>query len=280
MTRSMMARITPVEGQTSQVRHHVEALARRVRREAGNIRFETHEASDASGFVIIEEYRDDDAFQRHLAMPHTQQFNAALESLAEGGGSSVTELAPLGEPDDSPAEIRAIDHIGLTVPDVEAASLFFADAFGARRVYDVLPRDGEDMAGEGPEKELGLSAGTRIVHMRLMRIGNGPCLEIFQMEDGEQQAPPRLQDIGLTHFGLYVDDIQSATRRFEAAGGELLSPTHPLAGVEDGPHNAGVYGRAPWGMLVELLSYPDGIDYSNTPGNADEAKTLRWTPHP
>ncbi|ART63082.1 antibiotic biosynthesis monooxygenase [Kushneria marisflavi] len=274
MTRSIIARITPLPGKTSEVRHYVESLACRVRSEAGNLRFEAHEATDGSGFVIVEEYRDDESFQRHLAMPHTQQFNEALKSLAEGGASSITELVKLDKQNDSNAEIRAIDHVGLTVPDVRAASLFFADAFGARHVYDVLPRDGDDMAGEGPEKELGLSSGTRIVHMRLMRIGNGPCLEIFQMENGEQQAPPRLQDLGLTHFGLYVDDIETALQRFEAAGGELLSPTHPLAGIENGPRNAGVYGRTPWGMLIELLTYPDGIEYP------DRTSTLRWTPHP
>jgi hypothetical protein len=52
----------------------------------------------------------------------------------------------------------------------------------------------------------------------------------------------------------------------------LLSPPHGLAGVEAGSGNIGFYGRPPWGGLIELISYPDGIDYP------DDALTTRWTP--
>ncbi|WP_199520225.1 VOC family protein [Fulvimarina endophytica] len=170
--------------------------------------------------------------------------------------------------------IRAIDHAGVTVPDIEEATRFLESAFGAVIVYAVLPKDGPDQAGEGPEAELGRTSGTRIVHMRLLRIGDGASLELFQMADGEQRDAVRLQDFGLTHIGLYVDDIDEASAAIKAAGGELLKGPHPLAGVEDRPGNAGIYGRSPWGMLIELITYPGGIDYT------DDAAAIRWTPRP
>ncbi|WP_371277305.1 VOC family protein, partial [Streptomyces albidoflavus] len=35
--------------------------------------------------------------------------------------------------------VRGIDHIGLTVPDLEGATRFLADALGAEVLYDTLP---------------------------------------------------------------------------------------------------------------------------------------------
>ena len=273
MTRTMMARATPKAGQDAQLRTLAEDLARNVRAEPGNIRFEVF-AEDGGAMVMLEEYRDDAAFEAHLEMPHTKQFDAALEEVAAGGSSQVTDLTDVAGKRYAAPGIRGIDHAGVTVPDIEAATRFFAEAFGAVTLYDVLPEDGPDMSGEGPEAELGLTSGTRIVHMRLVRIGNGPCLELFRMEDGEQADPPRLQDKGLTHIGLYVDDIDAACIAFTEAGGTLLKGPHPLANNEDHDGNAGIYGRAPWGMLIELLTYPGGIDMPA------DAPTIRWTPHP
>ena len=34
--------------------------------------------------------------------------------------------------------VRAIEHVGITVPDLEAATAFFAEAFGAEYLYDML----------------------------------------------------------------------------------------------------------------------------------------------
>ncbi|WP_083078264.1 antibiotic biosynthesis monooxygenase [Thioclava electrotropha] len=273
MTRTMIARATPKAGQAERLEALVETLARQVRREAGNIRFEAF-TEEGGAVVMLEEYRDEAAFKAHLAQPHTQEFNAALEEAATGGGSTVTDLATFADAKPAAPGVRGVDHAGLTVPDIDAATRFFSEAFGAVTLYDVLPEDGPDMEGEGPQAELGLSPGTRITHMRLVRIGNGPCLELFRIEGGEQSEPARLQDLGLTHLGLYVDDVEAACAAFAAAGGTLLKGPHPLANNEDNDGNAGIYGRAPWGTLIELLTYPGGIDLP------EGAPAPRWTPNP
>ena len=168
---------------------------------------------------------------------------------------------------------RGIDHIGVTVPDVNAASTFLEKAFGARVVYDVLPEGATPIAGTQTEKELGIPRGARIVHMRLVQIGTGPALELFQFEAAPHQQSAQLNDFGWTHVAVYVDDIHAAARRFQEAGGTLLSPPHGLAGIESGPQNAGIYGRAPWGGLIEMIVYSSGIRYPD-PTNT------RWTPPP
>lgn len=77
---------------------------------------------------------------------------------------------------------RGIDHIGMTVPSIEEATAFFQEAFGAEVSYDVQRPEQEPMAGDEVEKQLGLPEGTSIIHMRLLRIGDGPTLELLSWE--------------------------------------------------------------------------------------------------
>jgi catechol 2,3-dioxygenase-like lactoylglutathione lyase family enzyme len=168
---------------------------------------------------------------------------------------------------------RGIDHVGVTVPDIEAAARFLEAAFDATTVYDVQTLSAPPMAGKQVEHELGIPRGAGILHMRLMRLGVGPSLELFQFGQVEQKPSASLNDFGLQHVAVYVDDIAAAAARFERAGGTLLSPPHGLAGIEDGPGNAGVYGRAPWGGLIELITYPAGVDLP-------KGSPTRWTPPP
>lgn len=105
--------------------------------------------------------------------------------------------------------------------------------------------------------------------MRLMQIGKSASIELFEFENAQQHAPAALNDLGLTHFAVYVDDMDAAVQQFKAAGGTLLSAPHGLASMEKGENNKGVYGKAPWGSLIELITYPDGLQDKNI---------KRWTP--
>lgn len=262
MPHIVMAQCTALPGREDALHSCIADLASAVRMEAGNEGFEVfqHPRTERS-WTIIERYRDRKAFDMHLDHPHTKAFNDALENLVEGGASDVTELASACQSDDAAPGIRGIDHVGMTVPDIDVASKFLAEAFGARTLYDVQPADAGPMQGKEMEHQLGLPAGARVEHMRLMRIGASANIEMFRIANAEQTAPAGLADFGLQHIALYVDDIDAAARRLTNAGGALLSDPHPLAGVEGGELNSGVYARTPWGALIELISSPDGIDY-------------------
>ncbi|KAF6582484.1 catechol 2,3-dioxygenase-like lactoylglutathione lyase family enzyme [Paenibacillus jamilae] len=168
--------------------------------------------------------------------------------------------------------VRGIDHIGITVPDVEQATTFLQNAFGADICYDALNKPQPPQKGEQTEQQLGLKRGARIIHIRLLRIHEGPGIELFQLENTPQNFAIQLADYGLQHFAVYVDDMNAATARFQQAGGTLLSPPHALSGIEAGAGNQFVYGRSPWGTIIELISYPDGIRYPQ------ESEAYRWTP--
>lgn len=168
---------------------------------------------------------------------------------------------------------RGIQHIGVTVPDLDAATRFLVDGLGAEVVYDGLTKDDEPRSGAEVERQLGLPHGAEIHKQRMIRIGNGPNLEVFEIS-GEQRPAVGLADLGLNHISFYCDDIDSALKRLVAAGGEALSEVHENSRYEDSEGNGSVYVKAPWGMLVELQTIPAGHYYP-------ENSTARvWMPEP
>lgn len=169
---------------------------------------------------------------------------------------------------------RGIDHIGMTVPDLEAAARFLTEAFGAVALYDNVTED-DPQQGPDAEETLGLPPGTSVQHMRMMRLGNGPSIELFEMRSpAPRQKAAIASDYGLQHFAVYVDDVDAAVARFEAAGGHVLTAPKELLGIEKGAGNAFCYGRTPWGGLVELISWPGEAPWERT------APAPRYRPPP
>jgi catechol 2,3-dioxygenase-like lactoylglutathione lyase family enzyme len=168
--------------------------------------------------------------------------------------------------------IRGMDHVGITVPDLDAASRFFADAFDAKPLYDNIKRTDPPLAGSKAEAMLGVLPGTVLVTMRMMQLGSGPGIELFEMRGPDQRPAARPSDFGLQHVAVYVDDIDYAIQRFVAAGGTMLTGPNELLGLEKGKGNAWCYGRTPWGSVIELITYPGPREYEVT------TPLRRWTP--
>lgn len=172
----------------------------------------------------------------------------------------------------SPA--RGINHIGLTVPDLELATTFLQQALDAKFVYDGLTTNDAPRKGHDTEIQLGLTSGTMIIKQRLLRIGNGANIELFEITSEKQRDPVGLQDIGWNHISFYVDDIKYAVERVKAAGGRFLSGIHGNSHHEDTEGNASIYFFTPWGSLIELQSIPNGYYYP------DDSEAETWIPEP
>ena len=168
---------------------------------------------------------------------------------------------------------RGIDHIGITVPDMEEATKFFRNAFGAELAYNNLKPSDPPQEGPKAEKILGLTPGSKAVHIRLLVIGQSATIELFQFENTNQRKRLNAYDYGLQHVAFYVDDMVQAAERFSKSGGTLHTTPQDLTGnYEAGNDHQFVYGRTPWGMLIELISYPKGMNYPK------ESEAKRWTP--
>lgn len=170
--------------------------------------------------------------------------------------------------------IRGIDHIGITVPDMEEATEFLQKAFGAKIAYDSRKPEEGARGGEESEKMLGLKKGAEVVHMRLMSLGESISMELFQFQGVAQRKPSNPDDLGIQHFAVYVDDMDEAVAKFEQAGGQLNTKPTQIPNEIEGNDEANqfVYGTAPWGMVIELITYPNGIDYPH------DSNAKRFTP--
>ena len=170
--------------------------------------------------------------------------------------------------------IRGVDHVGVTVPDIEQASRFFVRAFGAEILYDLLPGEQtrENASSPVEQAQLGTRPGVRWRRSQLLRLGEGPSIELFEYEDSEQAAPPSASDLGVQHFALYVDDIEAVRGSIIEAGGTPLEGPTLLPGLESGDGNKWLYTMAPWGGIIELVTYPSPQPYEK------ETDLRRWRP--
>lgn len=157
--------------------------------------------------------------------------------------------------------VRGMNHIGLTVPDIEAATDFFKKGLDAKVAYDSQTLDDPPRGGGEVEHFLGIPAGSKIIKKRMIVIGNGPNIEMFQFENTESAHPPDLEDYGYTHLSFYTDDIESAFEKLKSAGGRPLSEIHENTRYEDTEGNGTVYFKTPWDSLIELQTLPNGYYY-------------------
>jgi hypothetical protein len=59
--------------------------------------------------------------------------------------------------------VLGIDHLGITIPDLDAASRFFEQAFDAKPLFDNIKRSDQPFAGAEAEAMVGLAPGTVLV---------------------------------------------------------------------------------------------------------------------
>jgi catechol 2,3-dioxygenase-like lactoylglutathione lyase family enzyme len=157
--------------------------------------------------------------------------------------------------------IRGIEHIGITVPDLDQATEFFVKGLDAIYMYDIID---SPIGGKEIEEALGLPVGTTIRSIRALRLQNGPNLELFSYTDVDQQGTARPCDMGYQHLALDVDDIAAATAKLERAGATLVGPGPiDLPGNEAGPGNVFRYTLTPWGSTIELVTYPSPQRYES-----------------
>ncbi len=162
--------------------------------------------------------------------------------------------------------LRGVDHVGITVPDIEQATAFFVDVLGCELLYEREPP-----SDDSPRDRLGVPAGSRIQAVRFLRCANGANIELFEFSSPDQREYfPRPSDVGIQHLAIYVDDLDAAAEHLRRHGVSLMSGPNPLPGPEAGEGNRFIYARTPWGLTVELISYPAPMAYEQ------HSEVRRW----
>lgn len=165
--------------------------------------------------------------------------------------------------------LRGTEHIGFTVPNLDEAVDFFVNVIGCEPFYELGPFQSD---GDWMQTQLNLHPRAVMKRLKFLRCGNGSNFEVFEYSAPDQRLEqPKNSDIGGHHLAFYVDDIDAAIAYLKAKGIRVLG--EPLV-RKDGP-SAGqtwIYFLSPWGMQLELVSYPNGKAYEQG------ANRLLWHP--
>ena len=157
--------------------------------------------------------------------------------------------------------LKGCEHIGFTVPDLEQATRFFVDVIGCELIYSLGPfqEDPDWMA-----RQLDVDPRAELRELRFFRCHHGPNFEVFEYRaPGQRFERPRNSDIGGHHLAFYVEDFESALAYLRSHDVRVLgTPVHRTEGASAG--QTWVYFLAPWGMQLELVSYPRGKGYEQT----------------
>ena len=166
--------------------------------------------------------------------------------------------------------VRGIDHIGITVPDTAQAVQFFEEVLGCQKAMSFGPFS--DPQGNFMQDLVNVNPRAEIKQITEMRCGNGANVELFQYNSPDQKTEmPRNSDFGGYHLAFYVNNIETAVARARALGLKTMMGPFP---IKEGPAAGQTinYVLTPWGMQLELISYPKGMAYSKT------SKVKLWQP--
>jgi catechol 2,3-dioxygenase-like lactoylglutathione lyase family enzyme len=167
-----------------------------------------------------------------------------------------------------------VEHIALTVPDLEKAIAFFTDVLGCELLYEMGRF--ADPEGTWMADNLDVHPRAEIDNFAILRCANGANFELFSYRAPDQVTRwPRMSDHGGTHIAFYVEDMDAALAHLVAHGVEVLGEGKKAGiGPEDGAESTFAHFLTPWGQLLEFVSYPHGRAYFTT------TDRRAWRPNP
>lgn len=161
--------------------------------------------------------------------------------------------------------LRGTEHIGFTVPNLDEAVSFFRDVIGCEIFYSFGPF--KDPEGDWMSVNLDVHPRAEVHQIVLVRCATGANFEIFEYEAPDQvRRMPKMSDHGGTHIALYVDDIDRAIDYLKSKGVRMLGEKKEGIGPEAGEGSYFIHFLTPWGMVLELVSFPKGKVYMEDRG--------------
>lgn len=152
---------------------------------------------------------------------------------------------------------KGIQHIGVSVPDLDKARAFYLDLLGAVEVGPPLEwRDNPFI-----DEVIGLKGSA--ARQFMCRLGNAH-IEVFEYSapEPQKQDPDRgVNHHGYTHFAVQVDDVQACYARLLEAGIRVHAPPS-MEGItvddEGRKHGyAATYCRDFFGNVFEIMEIYD-----------------------
>jgi len=137
------------------------------------------------------------------------------------------------------------NHTGIVVTDLERSKRFYQDVLGFQFWFEITPPDDATAKLSSLEPPLGVTASYLIL--------DGFVLEFLHYSAPGAIKPFRartMDEPGLTHLSIAVDDIYASAQKAVEYGGEI---------IEESDVRVALMIRDPDGQVLELLSagYPE-----------------------
>jgi catechol 2,3-dioxygenase-like lactoylglutathione lyase family enzyme len=144
--------------------------------------------------------------------------------------------------------MNGVSHVAIGVREMERSLRFYRDLLGLEVRYDrTQPIGGMPRLYANPEK-----GQRRAVHLHYGTGANGGFLVLSERPDGTPGEAIKLDQVGISHFSWWVDDLRAIHARLAAAGVKIL--------VAPSAVDSAGYGEAPGKQyLTCLFEDPDGI---------------------
>lgn len=158
-----------------------------------------------------------------------------------------------------PLTFKRLDHVSLTVSDLEAVIGFYARVFGAEVAYRMGPFDAAEIPRMNDGRDWTAAyinvPGARL-RIAMLKFPDGMGMELHEYQKPADAArkPPRNCDVGSRHLCIEVGDIDAAIAVLKQNG------CTPMAGsidMADGPcpPSRSWYVLDPFGNQLELVQY-------------------------
>lgn len=157
----------------------------------------------------------------------------------------------------------AMNHVGITVPDIAGAVAWYQDVFDCYQLTQIgeAKVDGSyfgEICSDVFKQEF------ESVLMAHLVTANGAGLEFFQFKKPETVTPEntfKFWQSGIQHIALTTNDIQATVEKIKSKGGKIISKVWPV--YKNKPYSF-VFCQDPWGTVIELNSAPFEQYFGNT----------------
>lgn len=171
-----------------------------------------------------------------------------------------------------PATPRALNHIGITVPDIYAAIDWYTEVFGFTHLMG--PRVLRAVSGATHETPSIFGPRFKKAYQAHLMTANGIGLELFQFVDPPVETPADNMEYwkrGYWHLCFTDPDIEALAARIVAAGGRQRCPV--IAFIPGRPYQL-VYCEDPFGNVIELFSHHYAEAFGNWPQPGMEPQAM------
>lgn len=152
-----------------------------------------------------------------------------------------------------------VDHVAITVPDLDEAVKFYCAVIGGTELYRIGPFDAASMPQMADGRDwtaAHVNVPGAALTIAMLQIGPNLMIELFQYDKpvDRKTVPPRNCDSGGHHIALKVTDLDAAiaylmAHKLQVMAGPIVLNEGPCAGLRL------IYFLDPWGNQLEIVEY-------------------------